>query len=272
MRRVVNKSRPYCTTRPIRRDRFGDRAHCATAARVRIVSHKRARYPQHPTRGAVDGHRERRRIGIARFVGGDGQGPEKRRHRVRLQHRHRRRIDRAGVLARGDARLHRRRQGRRRACPGGDARRVHPDAARRLGLQILQPRRPRRRHDVRVDDPRLRPDDRLAERLGDLPRRRDRDGLAGGHRRDLHVQAVRLHRTRRIESRDHHRRRPLDRDHDLDLLPRHRAVRAHPAGAAQRRGVHPRAVRRGRVRQGLRQPPAGGLDQGVRCRGSTRSR
>ena len=47
----------------------------------------------------------------------------------------------------------------------------------------------------------------LAERLGDLPRRRDRDGLAVGHRRDLHLQAVRLHRTRRIESGDHHRRR-----------------------------------------------------------------
>ncbi len=28
----------------------------------------------------------------------------------------------------------------------------------RLGLQILQPRRPRRRHDVRLDDTRIRPE------------------------------------------------------------------------------------------------------------------
>ena len=33
---------------------------------------------------------------------------------------------------------------------------VHPDAARRVGLQILQPRRPRRGHDVRLDDARVR--------------------------------------------------------------------------------------------------------------------
>ena len=70
-----------------------------------------------------------------------------------------------------------------------------------VGLQILQPRRPRRGHDVRLGHAHVRAGDRLAERLGDLPRGRDRDGLAGGHRGDLHVQAVRLHRTRRIESR-----------------------------------------------------------------------
>ena len=79
-------------------------------------------------------------------------------------------------------------------------------------------------------------------------------------------------RTRRIESRDHHRRGPVDRDHDLDLLPRHRALRAHPAVPAQRRDLHPRAVRGRRVRQGLRQPSAGRLDQAVARSGSTRSR
>ncbi len=107
-------------------------------------------------------------------------------------------------------------------------------------LQIPQPRRPRRRHDVRVDDARARADDGLDERLGDLPRRRDRDGLALGHRRDLHVQALRLHRTRRIESRDHHRRGPVDRADDVDLLPRHRALGAHPGDPARRRGRDPR--------------------------------
>ena len=50
------------------------------------------------------------------------------------------------------------------------------------------------------------PVDGLAERLGDLPLGRDRDGLAGGDRGDLHLQALRLHRTRRIQSGDHHRR------------------------------------------------------------------
>jgi hypothetical protein len=114
-----------------------------------------------------------------------------------------------------------------------------------------------------LDDTHLRPGDRLAERLGDLPRGPDRDGLLGGHRGDLHLQAVWLLRTRRIQSGHHHRRRRVDRDHDLDLLPRHRALGAHPAGAARRRGVHPRAVQRGRIRQGLRQPSSERLDQAV---------
>src|SRR5271154_6842577 len=48
-------------------------------------------------------------------------------------------------------------------------------------------------HAVRMGDPLVRPIVGLDERLGDLPRRPDRDGLAGGHRRHLHVQAVRLH-------------------------------------------------------------------------------
>ena len=50
-----------------------------------------------------------------------------------------------------------------------------------------------------------------------------------GHRCHLHVQALRLHRTRRIESRDHHRRDRVDRADDLDLLSGHRAVSCHPA-------------------------------------------
>ena len=40
MRRVVNNLRCHCTTRPTRRGRFGDRAHCASAGRVRTVPHK----------------------------------------------------------------------------------------------------------------------------------------------------------------------------------------------------------------------------------------
>ena len=130
------------------------------------------------------------------------------------------------------------------------------------GLQIPEPRRPRRRHDVRVDDARIWPGDGLGQRLGDLPRRRDRDGLARRHRGDLHVQALRLHRTRRIQSRDHRRRGHLDRADDVDLLPRHRALGAHPAVPAQRRDPDPRNVRGGRLRQGLRRPSAR-LDQAL---------
>jgi len=52
------------------------------------------------------------------------------------------RVDGARVLAGCDARLHRRGQGRRRACPGGAARGVPADAARRLGYKYFKPRRP----------------------------------------------------------------------------------------------------------------------------------
>ena len=89
-------------------------------------------------------------------------------------------------------------------------------------------------------DTRVRSGDRLAERLGDLPGGRDRDGFAGGHRGDLHLQALRLHRTRRIQSGDHRRGRPMDRDHDLDLLPRHRALGAHSVVDHPRAGFAPR--------------------------------
>ena len=55
---------------------------------------------------------------------------------------------------------------------------VRPDAARLARLPLPQPGRPGRGHDLRVDDARVRPGARLAQRLGDLPRRRARDGLA----------------------------------------------------------------------------------------------
>ncbi len=52
-----------------------------------------------------------------------------------------------------------------------------------LRLPLPEQGRPRRGHDVRVDDARLRPVGRLDQRLGDLRRRRDRDGVALGDRR-----------------------------------------------------------------------------------------
>jgi hypothetical protein len=107
------------------------------------------------------------------------------------------------------------------------------------------------------------PGHRVDERLGDLPGGPDRDGLVVGHSRHLHVQALRLHRTRRIQSRDHHRGDRVDRSDDVDLLPGHRAFSRHPARAARHRGVHPRALRRSGIREGLRQPSAERLDQAL---------
>ena len=65
------------------------------------------------------------------------------------------------------------------------------------------------------------------------------------------------------KARDHRRRRPVDRADDMDLLPRHRALGENPDDAAGDRGRDPRALLGRRVRQGLRQQPAGRLDQAV---------
>ena len=109
----------------------------------------------------------------------DGQGAEEERDRLRLEHRHRRRLDGARLLARGDARLHRRRsRASATHAPAVLLASFVPMLLISLGLPLPQQRRPGRRHDVRVDDARIRPRHRMAQRLGDLPRRRARDGLA----------------------------------------------------------------------------------------------
>ena len=228
-----------------------------------------------PTRGSADGQRERRRTGAAqRHSGVMDKGLKK----GAIGYVSNIVIGVAstapGVLARRDARLHRRRQGRRRACAGRTARVVPADAAGR--------RRPTNTSTAPTRTPgttfawttrAFGPAIGLAQRLGDLPRRRDRDGLAVGHRRDLHVQALRLHRTRRIESRDHHRGDPVDRDHDLDLLARHRAARRAIQRALLSAEVFILGALRGRrAGQGLRRQPAARLDQALGRRGSTRSR
>ena len=59
-------------------------------------------------------------------------------------------------------------------------------------LPLPEQGRPRRGHNLRLDHARLRAGLRLAQRLGDLPRRRAGDGLARLHRRDLHLQALRM--------------------------------------------------------------------------------
>ena len=74
--------------------------------------------------------------------------------------------------------------------------------------------------------------DRLDQRLGDLPRGRDRDGVTVGNRIRLHVPTRRLDLGVEVDDRDHHRLGCLDRADDMDLLPRHRALGADPGAAA----------------------------------------
>ena len=187
--------------------RFGNRAPCArvdirrNVTSVTTAAAGRSGGRRDTERSVSDGHHRSSGTRSTRAVGSDGQGPEKERDWVPVEHRHRGGLHGTRLLDGRDAWVHRRRQRSRRARPRGDARGVHPDAASRGRLQILQPRRPRRRHHVRVGHAHVRAIHRLAERLGDLPLRRDRDGLAGGHRGDLHVQALRLQRTRRNPKR-----------------------------------------------------------------------
>ena len=88
------------------------------------------------------------------------------------------------LLARGDARLHRRGRRRRRARAGGAARLVRPDAVRRGGLPLPEPGRPGpRARRSRGSHAALGPAHRLAQRLGDRRRRHHRDGGARADRR-----------------------------------------------------------------------------------------
>ena len=209
-----------------------------------------------PRGGELDCHATR---GCDRYQRAWGQGAQGRCARLRLEPRHRDRVDRAGVQHGGDAGLHRRRHRRRRARAGGADCRVHSDPVRLRRLSLLQPRRPGRRDDVRVGDARLRAPARMGQRLGDLPRRHHRDGVAVRDRRELHLPPVRPARLGELEPRPDHRRDRVDRADDVDLLPRHRAVGAGADDPPERRDLHARAVRGRRADQGLRQQ-SGPLD------------
>ncbi len=112
---------------------------------------------------------------------------------------------------------------------------VRADAADLARLPLPEQGGPRLGHHVRVDDARLRADVRVAQRLGDLPRRHARDGLARLHRGDLHLPAVRMALRRNPRLGGARRLRPVDLADDVDLPPRHRVVGTHPAGAARLR-------------------------------------
>jgi len=161
------------------------------------------------------------------------------------------------LLAGGDARVRRRDQGNRDLVAGRDDRRVRADDPDRDRLPAPQQRRPRPRHELRLGDARARTSSRLAQRVDDLHRRRRRDGVAGGHRRRLHVSAVRLVLRRQPHLDRDRRLGPVDRAHDLDLLARDRALGAPPAGAAELRADHAPHLLGRRLRQGRLEPPRG---------------
>ena len=68
----------------------------------------------------------------------------------------------------------------------------------------------------------------------------------------LLVPALRPRRRLGQPARHQHRRRGLDRRHDLDLLHRHRDLRPDPVLPARHRDLHPRPVRRRRPLEGVR--------------------
>ena len=188
------------------------------------------------------------------------QGPQGRRARLHVEPRHRGRLDGARVLACGDARLHRRDPRSRRESACRPDRLVRADPLRLARLPLPEQGRPRRRDDVRLDDARFRPVARLDERLGDLRRGRDRDGVAFGHRLAVHVPALRLDPRVDVGVLAHRRLGRLDRPDDLDLLPRHRALGRNAGLPAQRRDRHPRGLLDRRARQGLPRQRAARLD------------
>ena len=183
-----------------------------------------------------------------------GKGLKSERDRLPVEPRDRRRVDRACVLARRHARVHRRDPEDGDARTGDPARLVPADPPDRLRLQVSEPRRPGLRHDVRLGHTRARAVGRLAQRLGDLRRRRDRDGVARGDRLDVHLPALQLDERRPQRGRRADRLGGLDRRDDLDLLPRHRALGAHPAVLARRRDPRARCLRHRRLLQGVRAP------------------
>ncbi len=180
---------------------------------------------------------------------GRRQGPEKKRDRLRLERRHRRRLDRAGLQPRRDARLRRRRGGDEVA--GDPADQLRPDVPGRGRLLLHEQSRPGLRHQLLLGDQGDGPAARLDGGLGDRRRRRAGDGEPGADRRPLHVRALRLARGRRIDRRRHPRRGRLDHLDDLDRAAGDRALRPHPDRPARGGDLHPRPLLDRRLGQGL---------------------
>ncbi len=140
------------------------------------------------------------------------EGSEDRRDRVRLERRHRRRLDGARLQPRRLARV--RRDRGRLPGAGGAAGRVRPDVPDR-GLVLLdEPGRPGLRDDVHVGDEGDRAAIRLDRRLGAPARRHPRDGEPLPDRRPVHVPPLRRRPSREQHVLGDRRRRALDRRDD----------------------------------------------------------
>ena len=190
--------------------------------------------------GAAGGPTPRCRAIVVVGVG-RRQGPEGRGDRLRVERRHRRRLDRSRLQPRGEPL---RRRGRRRpVLPGRALGRVPADALHRVRLLLHEPPGPGLRHHVQLGL-------RSRSGLGDHRRRRHRDGEPRPDRRPLQLPAGRDRRA--VDPGGDLRRRDLDRDHDRHLLHRHRAVGADADRAARRRDPRARGLRRGRPGPGLR--------------------
>ena len=94
------------------------------------------------------------------------------------------------------------------------------------GVLLPQPRRPGRRHDVLLGHARLRPLGGVDRRLGDRRRRHHRHGEPGRDRRDLHVPARSAPTTPTASARCSSLGVIWIAADDLDLLRRHRGLRA----------------------------------------------
>ena len=204
--------------------------------------------PTAPTR------RRDRAAGGRQGTEGGSAGPD-------VQRGHRRRLHRTGVQPRRHDR--RRRAGRGPAVARGDDPRLPADALHRGGLPAAQPGRPRLRHDVHLGDPRVRAAHRVDGRLGHRGGGRHRHGQPGRDRRPVRLPARRRWTACRQHLRDDGGRGPVDRADDLDLLHRHRALRARAVRPARDRGDHARRRLGRRARAGLDRTRRPHLDPAV---------
>ena len=172
--------------------------------------------------------------GPGRGRGGRRQGAQVRCAEPGLQHRDRRRLDRARLQPGRHPRPHRR--GRRRPLADHRRARLRADAVRLDRLQRAQQGRPRLRDDLHLGHADLRAVGGLARGLGHHRVRRAGHGQPGAGDRPVRVPALQRQgdRPQPDERLGAPRRRPLHRAADLRLLPRHRAVGPDPADPSRR--------------------------------------
>ena len=153
------------------------------------------------------------------------EGPEVRRHRLRLERRHRRRVDGAGLQPGRDARLHRRRPGVGLSAPAVLLVSFIPMLFIAFAYSYMNRADPDCGTSFAWVTRAMGPQLGWLARLGDHRRRHHRHGQPGADRRHLLVPALRLAVGGRHELGGDARRRRLDRGHDVDLRDRHRAQR-----------------------------------------------